>query len=1104
MAPPAEALYVRAGEHVVQFYESDTILLDTLERYVTAGLDASEACLIIATRSHRAQLDARLRASGRDMRAARRQGLYQALDADRLLPTLMVGDEPDAVRLTRAATQMLRRAASGGRRVRVFGEMVARLWLAHNQRAAIQFEALWNEVHQAATPPFTLLCAYPAAVLADEAARGALAAVCEQHTRVIPTAAEQQQSTTGQRLRSVARLQADTHVLQVEVEQRRRAEARYRALFEASRDGILTLDAPTGRIDEINPAAVALFDQPSERLIGRDLWQIGLFPTRASARAALGTMRAQPAPRWEALALRRPDGTERVVELSASTMRLDGAAIIQCTLRDVTERRHLEREAAARAADLEAIQAVMEVALEHAALPDLLHEMMGRLRTMLAVDNVAILLEDATGQALGLRYVTGPEEEVAGRVRVRIGHGVAGTIAATRQPLVIADLRTVPVENPFLRERLRSLMGVPLVVEDRLIGVIHASTIQPRAFTPGDVRLLQLVADRVARAIERAQLLEEVERARQEAVEWAGELNATIESIADGVVVFDREGRLAQMNATAQRLLGEPGLPDYTASSASPGLRHVRDGEGRPLAPDQWPVLRVLRGEEIPSARAVDLRIRGAEDQDVVVSVSGAPVRGADGADGAVRGAVCVFRDVTAQRALERRTHDALQALLVMAGALFDVPEPDEADADAPALADGVAGASPEARRLADLTRNVLACKRVGIVAIDPATRARVPVAVAGLTPAQGHQWWAEQAQPAETAGEAADPELSARLEAGEAVVVDMTRPPYASRPNTFGVTTTLVAPMRVGARLVGVLAIDFGDVPHAFSEQERALTGAVARLAAMVVERARLLREREEARASALAAEETATRMNTLLGIAGHELRTPVTSIKASVQLAERALEAYLREVLPHQDARPLQRAEALLQSADQQADRLTRLIVDVLDIARTQAEGLGLRAAVGDLAEVVRQVVEAQRLTWPGRALTLDLPSAPVTLSMDADRIEQVVVNLVTNALKYSPDDQPVGARVTVADDVARVAVSDHGPGLSPESQVRIWEPFYRVDPSQDKAGSAAGVGLGLHICRTLIERHHGRIDVASVAGQGATFWFELPLAAAAEGNA
>ena len=107
------------------------------------------------------------------------------------------------------------------------------------------------------------------------------------------------------------------------------------------------------------------------------------------------------------------------------------------------------------------------------------------------------------------------------------------------------------------------------------------------------------------------------------------------------------------------------------------------------------------------------------------------------------------------------------------------------------------------------------------------------------------------------------------------------------------------------------------------------------------------------------------------------------------------------------------------------------------------------------------------------------------------------------MVNALKYSPDDEAVSVRVTAAGEVARVAVSDHGPGLSPALQQRIWEPFYRADPEQGKTESAAGLGLGLYICRTLIERHSGRIGVESVEGEGSTFWFELPTALELDGT-
>jgi signal transduction histidine kinase len=123
-------------------------------------------------------------------------------------------------------------------------------------------------------------------------------------------------------------------------------------------------------------------------------------------------------------------------------------------------------------------------------------------------------------------------------------------------------------------------------------------------------------------------------------------------------------------------------------------------------------------------------------------------------------------------------------------------------------------------------------------------------------------------------------------------------------------------------------------------------------------------------------------------------------------------------------------------------------------------------------------------------------------VPVLADEDRLCQVLANYLTNALKYSPDDAPVTVRLDVkrTKRTARVAVRDHGPGLPPDEQQRIWEPFHRapgVVVCSDSAEKAGSLGLGLHICKTIIEGHGGQVGVESAEGRGATFWFSLPLA-------
>jgi len=124
-------------------------------------------------------------------------------------------------------------------------------------------------------------------------------------------------------------------------------------------------------------------------------------------------------------------------------------------------------------------------------------------------------------------------------------------------------------------------------------------------------------------------------------------------------------------------------------------------------------------------------------------------------------------------------------------------------------------------------------------------------------------------------------------------------------------------------------------------------------------------------------------------------------------------------------------------------------------------------------------------------------------VPVVADADRIGQVVTNYLTNALKYSAADRPVEVSLQLEEKMARVSVHDEGPGLSTEEQQHIWERFHQVDRIKVQSGSSGGLGLGLHICRTIVERHHGQVGVESIPGEGSTFWFTLPLVSDTSGE-
>jgi signal transduction histidine kinase len=178
--------------------------------------------------------------------------------------------------------------------------------------------------------------------------------------------------------------------------------------------------------------------------------------------------------------------------------------------------------------------------------------------------------------------------------------------------------------------------------------------------------------------------------------------------------------------------------------------------------------------------------------------------------------------------------------------------------------------------------------------------------------------------------------------------------------------------------------------------------------------------------------------------------------------------------------------------------------MVTDLLSLAQVQAGQLALHPAQHDLQAIVRAAVDEQRQLWPSRDIRLHLPARlavqAVPVWADADRIHQVVTNLLTNALKYAPADWPVDVQVRMHAGWARVSVRDQGPGLPAEEHERIWEPFHRAEGIPDMGAAVQGndqsLGLGLYICKLIIEQHQGKMSVTSVQGRGSTFWFALPM--------
>jgi signal transduction histidine kinase len=245
---------------------------------------------------------------------------------------------------------------------------------------------------------------------------------------------------------------------------------------------------------------------------------------------------------------------------------------------------------------------------------------------------------------------------------------------------------------------------------------------------------------------------------------------------------------------------------------------------------------------------------------------------------------------------------------------------------------------------------------------------------------------------------------------------------------------------------------------------------------------RRHLLQAKKEAEAEAQELERANRFKSLFLSIASHELKTPITSIRAQAQLALR------RSARQQQTASERQPWATYMEKIEAETHRLQTLVNDLLDLGSIDSGKMALEFTECDLGKLCQKVVEDQE-ALSGRHIDLELPVNPVLLQADHERLTQVLVNLVSNAVKYSPENQPIKVTVVESQTHAVVQVHNGGSVIPQEFQKQIFEPFFRL-PS-DKQGS----GLGLAISKEIVERHGGHIWVESSEEKGTTFFLELP---------
>ncbi len=319
-----------------------------------------------------------------------------------------------------------------------------------------------------------------------------------------------------------------------------------------------------------------------------------------------------------------------------------------------------------------------------------------------------------------------------------------------------------------------------------------------------------------------------------------------------------------------------------------------------------------------------------------------------------------------------------------------------------------------------------------------------------------------------------------------EDIYADVRIPAHAYRP-TF-VKSLVMVPIRTESP-IGAIG-NYWAAPHKADAHEVKVLQALADSASVAIENVQLYgtlqAQREELERANVALQSALHARDEFLSIASHELRTPIAALKLQLQLLDRRAPPGSDRTVPKDELRNA------LDLTRRQVDALALLVNELLDISKIQLGRFTLHAEEVDLAKLARGVVDRF-------ADQLALARCPVELTLDDGvrgrwdhgKIEQVVVNLLTNAIKYAPG-APVRVGVTRRGDTALLFVHDHGDGIAPEMHQKIFEQFERGVG----ATRASGLGLGLYIVKKIVDAHDGSVRVESDRGRGARFLVELPL--------
>jgi GAF domain-containing protein len=687
------------------------------------------------------------------------------------------------------------------------------------------------------------------------------------------------------------------------------------------------------------------------------------------------------------------------------------------------------------------LQSVTDVALSHLDLDALLGQLLLRVRDALEADTCAVLMLDEDTNDLVARSAIGIEEEVEQGVRIPVGQGFAGQIAASRQPVFLPDVDHADVLNPILRQKgIKSLLGVPLLLGGEVIGVMHVGSLTPREFTADDSTLLQLVADRVARAVEHARAFEaeRTARIRLESVQAVTDTAlAHLELHPLLGALLPRIHDVLGVDTVAVLLLEEE--TDELVATAAVGIEEeveqgvripVGKGFAGRVAAGRRPV--VLGDVDHSDVLNPILREKG------IKSLLGVPLLVHGGVVGVLHVGTLTPREFSEHEIELLQLAADRAAIAIEHARIYAAERETRLKLERLQVVTDIALAHLELEELLAVLlpriRDALQTDTCAVLLLDEENKDLVARAALGI-----------EEEVEQGVRIPLGKGFAGRIaQSGQPVILDDLAEADVFNPilREKGITSMLGVPLLAQSEVIGVLHV--GTLtPRRFGQDDIELLQLVAERVAVAIERAQLHEELlllDELRANFVA-------------IASHELRTPAASVYGAVAT-----------IVERGDELPPEAREQLLQIAYEQGERLSRLLDQLLDLSRLDSRRIRVSPRPVVLHSVLSKI--AREAVPQGTPLELNIPEDLAVIA-DPLVLDRVVSNLLVNAVRYGRP--PIVVSAEQRDRHVRVAVEDRGSGVPEDLRARLFDRFERGD-------DAHGTGLGLSIARAYARAHGG----------------------------